>query len=166
MPVLRKCKNCKKVFKTKPFFVKLGQGKYCSSACHHQGMKNGKIVKCFICKKDVYKTLKALRTSKSKKYFCTKKCQTIWRNSIYIGSKHANFTTGRSSYKSVLSRNKVPKICKLCGTKDVRILAVHHIDQNRENNKLKNLMWLCHNCHHLVHRYPDERNKFELLLSN
>ena len=166
MPVLRKCKKCNKVFKTKPYFIKLGNGKYCSAACHHEGMKNGRVVKCSICKKEVYKPKKALAGSKSKKYFCTKNCQTIWRNSLYIGPKHSNFVTGKFSYRGVIIRNKVPQKCTLCGNSDIRVLAVHHIDKNRENNKIKNLAWLCHNCHHLVHRYQDEGQKFELLVSN
>jgi hypothetical protein len=166
MPIIRKCKECKKEFRTKPFFIKLGQGIYCSAGCHHKGMRNGKLVKCFVCGKEVYKSLKSLQGSKSKKYFCTKNCQTIWRNSLYIGPKHANYISGRFSYRSVMSRNKVPQICIVCKTTDFRVLAVHHIDQNRKNNKLSNLVWLCHNCHHLVHRYPEEKKRFELLRLN
>lgn len=58
-------------------------------------------------------------------------------------------------------RQSIPKICRLCKTKDIRVLAVHHIDKNRKNNKISNLAWLCHNCHLLVHHYDAERNKFE-----
>jgi hypothetical protein len=48
----------------------------------------------------------------------------------------------------------------LCSTKDERVLAVHHIDHNRLNNKLDNLAWLCHNCHHLVHHDNVEKHRF------
>lgn len=151
---------CQKEFKTKPFFVKNGGGKYCSAACHHIGMKTGKMIKCFSCGKEVYKTLKAQRVSKSKKYFCSRSCQTKWRNQVFVGSKHANFKTGEFAYRSMLDRYKVPKFCRLCKTKDVRVLAVHHIDGNHRNNKLLNLAWVCHNCHHLVHHHDKERQKF------
>jgi predicted HNH restriction endonuclease len=50
----------------------------------------------------------------------------------------------------------------LCGKDDKRIIAVHHIDKNRSNNKLKNLAWLCYNCHFLVHHYSEIREKFLL----
>lgn len=123
-------------------------------------MKKGKLVNCFICGKVVYKPLKALKHSKSKKYFCGKSCQTRWRNSEFIGSKHANWKGGEYAYRSVLDRHKVPLVCKLCGTKDARVLATHHVDKNRKNNKLENLAHLCHNCHFLVHRYDIERQKF------
>lgn len=153
------CKQCGKSFYAKPFWLKRGWGKYCSTDCHHAGMRNGKEVPCSVCGKLSYKNQKGLKGSKSGKYFCSKRCQTLWRNQLYIGEKHANFTTGMHSYRSVLNRNKIPRICRLCKTTDTRTLAVHHIDKNRKNNTLKNLAWLCHNCHFLVHHYESEREK-------
>lgn len=148
-----KCKLCKNKFYVKPSRIKRGYGKYCSAQCQYKSYLKGKIVKCFICEKEVYKALRQLKKSKSKKYFCSKSCQTKWRNSIFIGKKHANWKTGEYAYKSILDRHKIPKLCKVCKTKDIRILAVHHVDKNHRNNKLTNLMWLCHNCHFLVHHY-------------
>lgn len=160
MPVV-KCRICAKKFYAKPFWIRRGYGKYCSASCQHQGQKNGKVVQCHICSKNAYKPRKALRHSKSKKYFCSKSCQTIWRNSqVFIGVKHPNWKSGEFAYRTVLRRNKVPAVCGLCQTKDGRILATHHIDKNRKNNKLDNLAWLCHNCHFLVHHYAIEKKRF------
>ncbi|MBI4281264.1 HNH endonuclease [Candidatus Uhrbacteria bacterium] len=39
--------------------------------------------------------------------------------------------------------------------KNNRVLLVHHIDENRKNNVLSNLVWLCRNCHFLVHKYNE-----------
>ncbi len=122
-------------------------------------MRNVKEAPCSVCGQLSYKTQKGLKRSKSGKYFCPKKCQTLWCNQLYIEEKHANFTTGMHSYRSALDRNKVPKICRLCKTTDYRVLAVHHIDKNRKNNELNNLPWLCHNCHFLAHQYETEREK-------
>ncbi len=159
MPIV-KCKICSKDFYGKPFFLKRGHAKYCSQECMRIGSRTGKIVNCYSCKKEVYKTKKALRVSKSKTYFCTKSCQTKWRNSVFIGSKHANWKEGRFAYRSVLSRHNIKKICRLCKTEDKRVLAVHHVDRDRTNNKVGNLVWLCHNCHHLVHHDKDIEKKF------
>lgn len=155
-----KCLICKKEFYGKPYFLKIGQAKYCSQGCMRIGSRTGKIVNCHVCEKKVYKTKKALRVSKSKTYFCTKSCQTKWRNSVFIGSKHANWKNGMYAYKSVLLRNKVFPQCVLCKIKDTRILATHHVDKNRMNNKVENLVWLCHNCHHLVHHNKQETDRF------
>ncbi len=159
MPIV-KCKICSEEFYGKPFFLKRGQAKYCSTICQHEGKKNGKIIKCFICGTPTYKKKLQLQRSKSGKFFCSKSCQTKWRNAEFIGNKHANWKDGLYAYRSVLNRHKILKICRLCKTKDKRVLAVHHIDKNRKNNKVENLAWLCHNCHHLVHHDRKERDKF------
>ena len=159
MPLLKKCKFCKKVFKTKPSHVKRGWGKFCSTECHHAGMKNGKLVRGHICGNEVSTTPKAIRLSKSRKWFCSKSCQTTWRNSEFSGPKHANYVNGLFTYRNLLSKTKVPKRCTLCGIDDIRVLAVHHVDENRNNNRVENLIWLCHNCHHLVHRYKGIKEK-------
>lgn len=42
-------------------------------------------------------------------------------------------------------------MCFRCRVSDIRVLAVHHADENRTNNGVENLIWLCHNCHYLIH---------------
>jgi len=42
--------------------------------------------------------------------------------------------------------------CRKCKYMIVEALEVHHIDKNRSNNSLSNLVILCCNCHRLVHR--------------
>lgn len=158
MPIVS-CKICKTKFYAKPFWVARGFGKYCSANCQHIGRRNGRIVLCEICGKEVYKPGRALRHSKSGKHFCGRSCQTKWRNIVFVGKRHANWRTGRFAYKTVLRRHKIPEICGLCRTKDGRVLATHHIDGNNKNHSLKNLMWLCHNCHFLIHHYDEERKK-------
>ncbi len=163
MPIV-KCLICLKEFYGKPYFLKIGQAKYCSQKCMRLASRTGKVVTCHSCGKEVYKTKKALRVSKSKTYFCTKSCQTKWRNSVFVGPKHANWIDGRNSYKSVMLRNKVPKICKLCKNKDSRVLAVHHLDHDRKNSNLSNLIWLCHNCHFLAHHDKETIKYMETLV--
>ena len=157
-----KCKICNKEFYAKPNALKRGLGKYCSRSCMCKGLQKGSIKKCFICGSKVYKSRKALFGSKSKKFFCNKSCQTIWRNSmINIGANHPNWKGGKYiSYRNILAKNKLPKICFLCGNTDKRVLAAHHIDKNHRNNDLTNLTWLCFNCHSLVHNHKEEMEKF------
>lgn len=153
------CGCCKNSFYAKPSWIRYGNAKFCSRGCQYKARKTGKVMTCFICKKETYKTKKQLRVSASKKYFCSKSCQAKWRNTIFIGAKHANWIHGFAAYRTILTRNKVPKVCTLCKIDDGRVLATHHIDKNRKNNKLDNLTWLCHNCHFLVHHYHGERER-------
>lgn len=149
------CKICKSQFSAKRSGLKMGWGVYCSRRCKNEGQKNGKRALCFTCGKSVYRSRVSLQKSKSGRYFCNKSCQTIWRNSTqYIGPRHLNWRGGFSSesYRSKLRRTLRKEQCSACGVADKRILAVHHKDRNHRNNVISNLIWLCHNCHFLVHR--------------
>jgi len=55
------------------------------------------------------------------------------------------FTNG--SYTDFRNNDKIiPRVCSDCGSKDRR-LELHHVDGNRENSKIDNLMRLCASCH-------------------
>lgn len=155
------CRICGDQFYAKPNWLKKGWGQYCSKKCQFEGQKSGKVEVCFICKKKTYRSQADFRKSKSKKFFCGRSCQTIWRNSIvFIGPNHANWVAGRSAYRNILLRKKITQDCKRCKIEDSRVLLAHHLDGNRENNTAKNLIWLCHNCHFLVHHYSEEKKKY------
>ncbi len=158
MPIVA-CKLCRKKFYTKPNWIKMGNGKYCSLVCARTASRRGKTVNCFQCDKKTYKSLKSLRSSKSKKYFCGKKCSLEWLNAYQFGKNHKNWKHGQTAYKTILIRGSILAFCCLCGKKDKRILLVHHVDENRKNNEIHNLTWLCYNCHFLVHHYENVKNK-------
>lgn len=156
-----KCHFCTNDFYAKPSWLKNGYGKYCSIKCRSEAQRNGNKFNCFICNKEVYRSIKGQRTSKSGKFFCSKSCQTIWRNSVlYTGVNHPNWINGESSYRDKMIRSKQLQICSRCNLNDFRILAVHHKDRDRKNNDLSNLIWLCHNCHFLVHNFFEEKKDF------
>lgn len=160
-----KCRICAKEFYVKPYHQKLGGGKYCSRSCRTKSQLRGQWKECSICGKNVWRMPKRLKHSKSGKYFCNKTCQAKWRNLYFVGSKHSNWKGGGHAYRRMLMKHDSPKICSLCKISDVRVLAVHHIDGNHKNNEISNLTWLCHNCHLLVHHYPEEENRFNLILN-
>ncbi len=161
----RFCKICKKEFSVKPFSVRHGWGIYCSAKCKHFGFRTGKFVVCEICKKETYKSKRALARSKSGKFFCSKSCQTIWRNQQYVGARHKLWKGGWNvNYRKLILESGKKPICLLCSEADTRIIVVHHIDENRSNNSKKNLVWLCRNCHHLVHYDNLEKQRLFSLL--
>lgn len=144
---------CLKGFYVKPSQQKMGWGKFCSKDCQWKDQLKGRYVKCFTCDKEIYKAPKALNGSKSGKYFCNKRCQTLWRNQVYVEEKSYNWKNGEKAYRQILKRSGREMICFKCKLDDNRVLAVHHQDHNRKNNVLSNLIWLCYNCHFLVHHY-------------
>ena len=155
------CRRCFREFYVKPNRLERGWGKYCSNECKHLDQKTGKFIPCFVCHKKSYKHQKLLERSRSGRFFCSKSCQTVWRNTeIYVGSSHANWKGGESSYRDILRRSGIARTCSKCQTNDIRILTVHHKDKNRQNNAIQNLIWLCHNCHFLIHHYANETEGF------
>ncbi|HLC44625.1 MAG TPA: HNH endonuclease signature motif containing protein [Patescibacteria group bacterium] len=160
MPWL-KCKLCDTDFYAKPRHIRMGWGKYCSGKCSFNDRRKGEWVNCGTCKTFTYKQPRALKASKSKKYFCNKSCFAVWKNkNILTGENHVNWKNGENSYRSIMKRNNILQACKRCQVDDARVLVVHHLDKDRSNNSLKNLVWLCHNCHFMVHHYSNEREKF------
>ncbi len=151
MPIVS-CKKCKKKFYGKPSHIARGWAKYCSSKCQYAAQYNGKTFRCEICKKSIYRTPRAQNNSKSGRFFCTKSCFMIWKNqNMFFGELHANWKDGANAYRGMIQRAGIAQKCKSCGHSDKRVLLVHHIDHNRKNNVLSNLMWLCRNCHYLIH---------------
>ena len=152
------CLICKEKFLRKKSQVILNGGKYCSDKCRHIGKRSGRNILCSFCGQEVYRSLGNLNKSKSGDHFCSKKCLLDSISIKYDG--HPNWKGGRfSSYREKLIKNDKNFKCFLCREDELRMLAVHHIDKNRLNNSLENLIWLCHNCHFLVHHYKKEQEK-------
>ncbi len=165
MPLVN-CAFCKKYFHAKPSWLKRGWSKYCSRRCLNSGQKKGKEFPCLTCGKLTYKIPRDIRRSKNKIYFCTKRCNTLWRNKLYVGEKHGNWIDGQNAYRNILERHDPTKKCNRCHLTDKRVLIVHHLDKNRTNNNVSNLVWLCCNCHFLIHHEKTEEEKFIKKLRN
>lgn len=158
------CKICCNEFYAKPSHVKNGWGIFCSRKCKNIGTRVRKPINCFVCNKLVYKTKSQIKRSKSGKLFCGKSCQTKWRNVKYSGNMHSSWKGGQSLYRKIILKSGTPAQCILCRKKDFRILVVHHIDHNHSNINSENLVWLCHNCHYLVHHDKLEKQRFLSIL--
>lgn len=76
---------------------------------------------------------------------------------LVVGEKHPNWRGGKSFEPYGLDFNKHLKeqirerdkfICQICGLEENgHRFDVHHIDFNKQNNNLDNLITLCHSCH-------------------
>ncbi len=91
--------------------------------------------------------------------FCDIRCYAKWQSENRVGENHPNWRGGKSfePYPSEWNerlresvRRKDKKTCQLCGMSEKENkekLSVHHIDYNKENNDILNLISLCHDCH-------------------
>lgn len=159
MPIII-CNICENEFYVKPSHIKLGWGKYCSIECRTKAQFRGKNFLCNVCGKEIYRALSKIKHSQSGNFFCSKKCQTLWRNKYYTEEKSSNWKNGIRVYRQILERSGVTKECIFCKINNPKVLAVHHLDHNRNNNLVSNLVWLCFNCHFLVHHDKKFESEF------
>lgn len=85
-------------------------------------------------------------------------CAQIKKRKILFGK------ISYSRYRKILLSNTISQFCLMCKEKDVRVLAVHHIDQDHTNQNIENLAWLCHNCYHLAHHDSVSKQKLSKVL--
>lgn len=111
--------------------------------------------RCAQCGAIVYKTKSQVKRNKNGNVFCNSSCAAKYNNSHYrIGENNPNWIDGSHkgySYLTLAFRNYKHK-CAMCGLEEECCLQVHHIDKNRHNSYIGNLIILCANCHNRVHR--------------
>jgi len=83
------------------------------------------------------------------------------------GSKHWNWRGGKSlelygiEFNKQLKefiRNRDNHKCQLCGVPEIECLNklnIHHIDYNKKNNNIKNLISLCKKCHSKTNKHRE-----------
>lgn len=153
--MLTKCIGCKKEFdcniRKYKYNTKMGYKIYCSSeCCYKDRLEKRVIVTCNSCGKEVAKRAYELR-SKSGNYYCSTSCAATVNNTLVrLGVSHPNFKEGKASYRRKVLVSRINQ-CNDCGNPDIRVLEVHHIDENRSNNLDENLVLLCANCHKIRH---------------
>lgn len=144
MNVELNCAYCNKKFSLPRYLYNKRQKRnnklYCSKACSNNG--NKKEIKCICanCGKEILRTPHKIKQSKSGNIFCNKSCSASYNNKL-------REKISINTYRRIAFENYEHK-CSVCGWNlDERILEIHHIDENRSNNELENLIILCPICH-------------------
>lgn len=173
------CKNC-----GKEFVVKCVNGKtsisFCSISCssiythNHLDEKEvectrcGKVFNfkgttkpkyCKECRKEVDSILGIeyrIRKGITKDGFVGK------GGNVKKGVENSTYKNGIGSYREkryeYLRDNNLPIACEECGSE--LNLEVHHIDEDRTNNEVDNLILLCKSCHKKRHIKRDKLGRF------
>ena len=153
--ISKECEQCGTAFEARCADLKRGRARFCSRKCSGAHRSANTIekepnVECAKCGKGFYKTESKQKKSKSGLFFCTRTCkdsaQTIGNGGIKkIMPPH--YGNGNNYRRICFSHHK--KECIICG--EDKVVAVHHYDENHNNNDLNNLIPLCPTHHLYVH---------------
>lgn len=146
------CKICNKEFITRKVRSKGRQSKCCSKECGNISRRNRIELQCAWCKTKFSKSESKTKKSKSKLYFCTRKCKDEAQKLGGIKEiMPSHFGTAKvPEYRSDFSKQELT--CSRCGYNEFDCCVdIHHIDENRGNNNKINLIPLCSCCHRGLH---------------
>jgi predicted restriction endonuclease len=149
-----RCTNCGYQFLKAKRFLKEDGNNYCNHNCSAVHRRKRVKVNCDLCGK-VFERQISKSQSKSGFLFCSRKCKDSAQE---LGGKfkkmlppHYSNEISIHTYRSK-ALNYYGFKCEICGYDEhLEILQVHHIDENRKNNDIENLIVMCPNHHWAVH---------------
>lgn len=148
-----KCQHCGIEFETYPSEIKKGRGKFCSRSCA-----------------TIYRNThdNPAWSEEVRRKISENHADVSGENNPMYGRRGKDapsYIDGRNSfagetYRRMLLASGAEQKCKICG--QTENLHVHHLDGNRKNNKIDNLVWLCSSCHlNKAHNYiRDDQGRF------
>lgn len=158
MPTMKKvlCTKCGKEFEVElkryNENIKEHSSFYCSKECRSH--KGSVLCTCANCGQQIWRTKSQLAKSKTGNVYCSRSCATSKNNSLFkTGKNHPNYTGTNYRQKAFQAYEHKCAVCNW--NEDEDVLEVHHIDENRNNNDLSNLIILCPICHKKIttHKY-------------
>lgn len=146
------CTVCNAPYEVSTRGLKLS--KFCSSKCCGIARRKPRIeANCDQCNK--LHMFKQSAYDKSVNHFCGNECKALfYRANPHIRGTYAghNGLSKTSSYRK-LAFETFEHRCHACNYDRFEdVLQVHHIDHNRDNNDISNLVILCPTCHSGVHK--------------
>ena len=149
-PIELHCLDCGHTWSTKAqtvLYLELNKSNHhCCPNCGTN--KKGENVLCAFCGKEIYRRKKDIEKNISGYFYCSRECGNKHKNQLRKQS--GEWEEGTTNYRNRAMETYEHK-CFCCGwNEDERILEVHHIDENRSNNKISNLCLLCPTCHRKI----------------
>jgi len=144
----KKCDNCGAPHKVQASDAKFGKGKTCSTKCRYalagKSNRNGKVIDCETCGKQIYRQAKRLE----RRNFCSTECHS---KSLLSGTFYTCIFCGENFYRTPSqTKNVIPKFCShRCQGKHysgVRApYAIHGMSKTRIYKTWCQMLQRCHN---------------------
>lgn len=146
-PIILRCLECGYKWEANPGTVLYNDKRGPNHHCPNCGNKHRVKVKCAWCGQEIERTQSQIEKNKTGFFYCCKEHGNLHKNLL----RYENGEWDNSSNYRLKAFNKYEHKCNCCGwDEDERILEVHHIDENRDNNELDNLIILCPTCHRKI----------------
>lgn len=128
---------------------------FCSITCKVEYRKKNKKIECLFCKDEFLPIRSTIK-------FCSKNCAYEWRKcktKLNPGSwlENGYRVIYTSDGKGIKEHRKVME--EYLGRELKKSEAVHHINGNKEDNRIENLMIMTHSEHSKLHREKDKRQE-------
>lgn len=148
--ITKQCEHCDDDFNASLKEHKRGNARFCSLSCSSRRSRTVKENNhtCHKCKKDFYRKESKRANSRSGYFFCSRVCKEAAQKEDMVACP-SHYMTGRThkTYR-VKAFRELPPSCIDCGyDKHKDILHVHHLDGDRSNNDIANLVIVCPTCH-------------------
>lgn len=152
------CEYCDAQFTVRTSYVERGQGRFCSRSCSSKRIQQLRAaavtpnVECAYCGEPFYKNPSKMANSKSGLFFCCREHKDLAQRHGGIAEiQPPHYADGKCAYRAKAFR-LLKNECLDCGfDKCTNILVVHHLDMDRTNNDISNLVLLCPTCHDIRH---------------
>ncbi len=147
-----KCNFCDKEYDVLKY--RLSISKYCSARCAAKHRRGKYIsINCDYCK-NIFE-IKEKKLHLSVNHFCNNDCKMeFYKANPHIRGIFAghNGKSVKSNYRNI-AFNLLEHRCHICKYDRFEdVLQVHHIDHNRKNNDISNLVIVCPTCHSEIHK--------------
>ena len=160
--IMWNCKHCKKEFDFDTTSKKANHSRWCESNPKRNDTSNlvkaqekinetklGKLkdfeVTCYNCGSIIIVNEREKKHPIKEKYYCSKNCANSQGGKAKANLDEKN---GNMNYVTLAKRYNEEK-CIVCGFD--KIISVHHINENHNDNRKENLVILCPNHHHMFH---------------
>lgn len=154
------CQTCKNIFYA--LKRKNKNRKFCSQECSLKAYELSNLIyNCAFCNKEFKRKKSAKNNSKHNIYFCSRLCKDSGQKLGGIKEIQPSHYGTRSEEDKVYEIALYRKIwidtgntfeCRRCKYNEFESsVHIHHIDHNKLNNDISNLIALCANCHLSLH---------------
>ncbi len=159
------CKYCGDQFEKNDCCIARVGSHYCSRECFAKGTARGNTLACQNCGKDFYRVQSLIDKSLGG-FFCSHKCFSEWNSGenhyLWLGDDTLYSREFNNTLKLEV-RTRDSFACRECGYTEKQLgytLHVHHINYDKSDSALDNLLSLCRSCHMQTNFSRDDWSRY------